>query len=37
MPTSIEMIHAVQKSSALYREEALKMKALLVAQQQENE
>lgn len=31
------MIRAVQKSAALYKEEALKMKALAEAQQQENE
>jgi hypothetical protein len=37
MPTSIEMLRAVQKSASLYKEEVLKMKALLAVQQQENE
>jgi hypothetical protein len=37
MPTSIEMLRAVQRSASLYKEEALKMKALLAVQQQENE
>ena len=37
MPTNIEMLRAVQKSASLYKEEALKMKALLAVQPQENE
>lgn len=37
MPTSIETLRAVQKSASLYKEEALKMKAVLAAKQQEKE
>lgn len=37
MSISIDLLRAAQKSAALQREEALKLKAILAAQQQENE
>ncbi|CAF3817300.1 unnamed protein product [Rotaria sp. Silwood1] len=37
MPISIDILRAVQKLSALYKEEASRMKALAATQQQENE
>ncbi|CAF1547278.1 unnamed protein product, partial [Rotaria sordida] len=37
VPTNIDILRAVQQSAALYKEEAMKMKALAMAQQEENE
>jgi len=37
MTTTIDMIRAVQKSAAFFKEEATKLRALVLAQQQENE
>jgi hypothetical protein len=37
MPISIEMLRAVQKSAALYKEELMKMKAVVAVQEQENQ
>ncbi|CAF4649213.1 unnamed protein product, partial [Rotaria sp. Silwood2] len=37
VPTNIDMLRAVQKSASLYKEEAMKMQALALVQQQENE
>ena len=37
MPIGTDMLRAVQKSAALHKEDAIKMKALAEAQQQQNE
>ena len=36
MPVGIEMIRSVKKSALLYKEEMLKLKALIIANEQEN-
>ncbi|CAF0847693.1 unnamed protein product [Adineta steineri] len=37
MPTNVDMFHAVQKSTALYKEEVLKMRIFIIAQQKRSE